>query len=518
MSEQGFRPEDAATAEPTQPADKPETTAVPSTSTATDVTQHPRHHWTNHRYKLTDFGGHETSYHALVALDKRHPGLDYRVTQGADNHYILTPCNQNTDVKLAGHITPQANLPTFSQIPIGRKETMGLIHRYPSSFPLEVFTDHPQIVRASWVGKNTNAPRRQVRIACTGSLPEVVDLGKFGRYRPKEPEREPTRCYKCQRYGHARWGCKEEEKCGICSGRHLTDICINKFHETGVKSQAKCPNCSRRHHAWSMDCPERPNTGRRRSRSRSPNRHTSTRRYEDAPPPRRPAWEQRTSHREVDNSGVPEPRTPAGERTPAEGNGSGPRRREESRDRSGAARDNQGMDDQLGGATIDQFYPRLQQPRGARGRRQPGERGNYHSRDRDDDPTTGETGGDRSTRPTSSSRPDALAREEMASRSDAHQRKRSDRGEDPQSSPFAQPLSGEEEEFMERLLQLLGYLGVPETGRAVLGALISPLVNGFRRYIRRVVERTLGALNSYDSAPTHIPLATGSSRDEEEAD
>ena len=71
---------------------------------------------------------------------------------------------------------------------------------------------------------------------------------------------------------------------------------------------------------------------------------------------------------------------------------------------------------------------------------------------------------------------------------------------------------------MERLLQLLGYLGVPETGRAVLGALISPLVNGFRRYIRRVVERTLGVLNSYDSAPTHIPLATGSSRDEEEAD
>lgn len=59
----------------------------------------------------------------------------------------------------------------------------------------------------------------------------------------------PTRCYKCQLYGHISRNChQEEEHCSICSGPHSHRDCPDTTKE-------KCANCGGEHAAASPACP-----------------------------------------------------------------------------------------------------------------------------------------------------------------------------------------------------------------------------------------------------------------------
>ncbi len=85
-------------------------------------------------------------------------------------------------------------------------------------------------------------------------LPPVITMhGRDYKTRPFVPE--PLRCCQCQRYGHIARRCKNPAKCAVCSEDHDTELCLEKLRDPAQPNpRAKCPNCSKNHHAWNRRC------------------------------------------------------------------------------------------------------------------------------------------------------------------------------------------------------------------------------------------------------------------------
>lgn len=71
------------------------------------------------------------------------------------------------------------------------------------------------------------------------------------RFAVRKDKKEPTRCAKCQRYGHIARNCNAlVDTCGTCSGEHRTTQC------TAYRT-TRCVNCkSSSHTSWGRNCPE----------------------------------------------------------------------------------------------------------------------------------------------------------------------------------------------------------------------------------------------------------------------
>lgn len=84
----------------------------------------------------------------------------------------------------------------------------------------------------------------------TEQLPAQVKIG-YLRFKVREYEQDPLRCFQCNRFGHSARNCKEEVKsCLNCAEKHLIT--------PGVRCQkpSKCSNCgSKNHNALSRTCP-----------------------------------------------------------------------------------------------------------------------------------------------------------------------------------------------------------------------------------------------------------------------
>ena len=63
-------------------------------------------------------------------------------------------------------------------------------------------------------------------------------------------KKEPTRCLKCQGWGHLSFDCKlTQDTCGTCAGRHRTANCT-------PGSRPRCVSCGiEGHTSWSRSCP-----------------------------------------------------------------------------------------------------------------------------------------------------------------------------------------------------------------------------------------------------------------------
>ena len=77
------------------------------------------------------------------------------------------------------------------------------------------------------------------------SLPEDIEVG-FEKVRVSLYVPSPMRCFKCQKFGHTRMRCSEEEVCGVC--------CKAK-HEGACAQPALCANCGGKHPSSSKECP-----------------------------------------------------------------------------------------------------------------------------------------------------------------------------------------------------------------------------------------------------------------------
>lgn len=75
------------------------------------------------------------------------------------------------------------------------------------------------------------------------------------RVEPSNPlPPQPTQCRKCNSFQHTSENCRNEPKCGKCSGPHLISSCKLDTN----KEALKCSNCNGNHLATDLNCTERP--------------------------------------------------------------------------------------------------------------------------------------------------------------------------------------------------------------------------------------------------------------------
>ena len=93
-----------------------------------------------------------------------------------------------------------------------------------------------------------------VKVLGKGHPPEEVSLGTaLGTRKVRLFVPEPTRCFRCQLYGHRQHGCRRPVRCSLCSGPHLTKICLEK-RKKNEEIVRKCANCGGKHGAGSFFC------------------------------------------------------------------------------------------------------------------------------------------------------------------------------------------------------------------------------------------------------------------------
>jgi hypothetical protein len=61
-------------------------------------------------------------------------------------------------------------------------------------------------------------------------------------------EIKKKRCFRCQRFGHLAWSCKETPRCGHCAGQHERQRCPPRV-------RARCLDCSGEHPTGDRQCP-----------------------------------------------------------------------------------------------------------------------------------------------------------------------------------------------------------------------------------------------------------------------
>ncbi|KAG0718135.1 Heparan sulfate glucosamine 3-O-sulfotransferase 3A1 [Chionoecetes opilio] len=182
--------------------------------------------------------------------------------------------------------------PTLCCYDPAERHIKAVLQRYPLDMPLEAVLDHPSVILAGRLrAVRDRAPTRQVLVELIGAAPDRLDLGPWGKYSLRHYDREPLRCYRCQRYNHLQGRCQHPVRCGVCSQAHPSEQCIRR-HKARQLTTARCPNCFGGHHAWNPRCPERlrrlPGGGRRlQGGGDRPGPQGS---FVPAPPPTRPAW------------------------------------------------------------------------------------------------------------------------------------------------------------------------------------------------------------------------------------
>lgn len=206
------------------------------------------------KFRLRSWDGHENSYQAIKSMEREHPTLNIRVRQNLEGIYIIRPMDKTSEDIMK---TMAREIPGLDTLDGNTREIKAVVLGYPIQQILDPLRDHEAIttVERCTAGKERR-PTRQVMITYQGPLPNLVDLGAFGCYKIRKFEKEPLRCYRCQRYGHHKTRCTYAIRCGVCSLEHDTDECVRK-HKEGEATTAKCANCSRRHHVWFPRCPER---------------------------------------------------------------------------------------------------------------------------------------------------------------------------------------------------------------------------------------------------------------------
>ena len=114
--------------------------------------------------------------------------------------------------------------PAFQMLDPQQKVTKAFVCRYNPSLPLEPLLRLPNIVDASRWMIWKDIPTYKVLVTFRGPVPRLVHLTTWGSFPTLSYKPEPLRCYHCNRFGHNKARCTRPPCCGVCSGRHLTDV------------------------------------------------------------------------------------------------------------------------------------------------------------------------------------------------------------------------------------------------------------------------------------------------------
>lgn len=217
-------------------------------------TTSPPTHYPHTKFKLRTWNGHANSYQAIKSMEREHPALKIRVRLNLEGLYIIQPVDIKSEEVLQ---RISKDTPGLESLDPNTRETKAIVMNYPAGQVLDPLTEHESITSAErCTAGREKMQTKQVLITFQGPLPDHINLGAFGRYKIRRYQKEPIRCYKCQRFGHHISRCTYTTRCGVCSQEHETEVCITK-HKNGEHTNARCVNCRQKHHVWFPKCPER---------------------------------------------------------------------------------------------------------------------------------------------------------------------------------------------------------------------------------------------------------------------
>ena len=197
------------------------------------------------RFKVQVLVGHPI-YDTVTSLSKD-PRLKFTVKPNRYGDLILHTKDPNTVATLTRH---------QACVPLKPLRIKALVLHYPVGMPLNPVLDLPDVTEVTRCLAKGKEPIRKLIVTFRGDVPERIHLGVWGSYPTAPFTPEPLRCYRCHKFGHHRERCTAKVVCGVCSENHDTSVCLDQ-HKAGNLTLAKCPNCSKSHHAWSRHCPVR---------------------------------------------------------------------------------------------------------------------------------------------------------------------------------------------------------------------------------------------------------------------
>ena len=146
---------------------------------------------------------------------------------------------------------------------MGEKQNLrtGVLHYVPPFISEQAILSMEKIISASRIlrwdpSSQQKVPTEMIKFQYDGPLPATIRLGVCGNFKVRPFVPQPTRCYKCQRYGHVATTCNARSaRCRLCAGTHLTEQCQTQ-RNSGQSITLKCANCGDSHPASSGLCPK----------------------------------------------------------------------------------------------------------------------------------------------------------------------------------------------------------------------------------------------------------------------
>lgn len=195
-------------------------------------------------------------YSALETLLGKAPLRSRFTSQGALLLDVGSEEEVNTLLKCSriGNIAVVAHLPhsylqntcIIKGVPTWHTEEELLAYLKPQGV-LHVRRVLRRIDRESKEWKTKPTDRVVLSFAPNCERPDKINLG-FTRHEVVEYTESPSRCFKCQRFGHVARVCKGEQRCKRCAGPHDFKEC---------KGDIVCANCRGDHPASFSRCPFR---------------------------------------------------------------------------------------------------------------------------------------------------------------------------------------------------------------------------------------------------------------------
>ena len=246
----------------------------------------------------------------LALLHCKYPKLDCGRKQTSNRSVLLIPKTQKVCDLLESLTKLNGKNVSFEAMKNKSNVQTGILSYVPPYLTEEAIMNTEKVLSAARIFRwdpvlQQKVETEMVKFTYEGPLPAKIRLGICGNFRVRPFVPNPTRCYKCQKFGHVATTCRSRApRCRLCAGAHMTEQC-QALRNNGRQVEVKCANCGQAHPASSGLCTKlRDITATKRTQA--------AQKFKPAPLPSTNAWGQTGGGKVNANKNVEVNRPPIG--------------------------------------------------------------------------------------------------------------------------------------------------------------------------------------------------------------